>query len=55
MEKKYCQRCEKDKDPRGGRVCERNHFYCKTCVEKDGDWLFSRPLTKCKICGTKLR
>lgn len=55
MAKRSCANCGKDKDIEGGRICEKGHFICKTCVNKDSDFFFSRPKTKCPVCGTKLK
>ncbi len=55
MAHRNCAECGKDKELTGGKVCEKGHFICKHCVNKDSDFLFSRPKSKCPICSTRLK
>lgn len=54
MSKRSCASCGKEKELKGGRVCEKGHFVCRECVYKGSDFLFTHEKSKCPICKTKL-
>jgi hypothetical protein len=45
MAKRKCDKCQKEKDMEGGKICERGHFFCRGCQYE---------FTKCPVDRTKL-
>jgi len=55
MAKRTCAVCGKEKDVSGGKVCEKGHFVCYSCVHKsDAPWSTSGKST-CPLCKSKLK
>ncbi len=52
MPRRTCDSCGKDKDVHGGKVCEKGHFVCSSCVHYD---FLGSIRTTCPICKKKLR
>lgn len=53
MAERVCIVCNKKKNMEGGKICERGHFVCRSCVYTGG---FIRPdRTHCPTDKTKLR
>lgn len=53
MSKRNCAKCGKDKEVEGGRICEKGHFICKSCVWETAGFL-SDERKRCPLCKTKL-
>lgn len=49
-----CVKCGKSKDIKGGKVCEKGHFVCKTCVNESVGVFFGEAMKRCPICEKKL-
>ncbi len=52
MSKRICAKCGKEKDISGGKVCEKGHFICNSCVWDVG--FFSSERKFCPLCNKKL-
>jgi len=53
MPKRKCDACGKEKDVKGGKVCENGHFICSSCVNPGGFLVPKR--RACPLCGKPLR
>lgn len=52
MAKAVCCMCGKDKDMRGGKICEKGHF---VCVDHIHSWMPGPSRKKCPLDGTNLK
>jgi len=55
MSKRICAKCGKEKEIKGGKICENDHFICKDCSYETWGLIFSGYLEKCPVCGKKLK
>lgn len=56
MPKRTCAECGREKELKGGKVCERKgHFICQTCVYKGSNVLFTYEKHKCPVCESRLK
>lgn len=54
MSKRICSQCGKEKEIKGGKVCEKGHFICKDCVYEGSGIIFTYEKSKCPICNKNL-
>jgi len=53
MPKRICAKCGKEKEISGGKVCEKGHFICKSCVWETAGF-FSNERRICPLCSKRL-
>lgn len=54
MARRICAKCGKEKDVEGGRVCEKGHFICRSCVWEGSGLLFTFEKRTCPLCKKPL-
>jgi transposase-like protein len=54
MQKRICDACGKERELKGGKVCDNGHFICKECLWKSAG-LFGGPRKTCPLCDKPLR
>lgn len=54
MSKRICSCCGKEKEVAGGKVCEKGHFICYSCVHASDVLLSTSGKSSCPLCKTKL-
>ncbi len=54
MANRICAKCGKDRELKGGKVCEKGHFICKYCVYDGSGILFTHERKYCPLCDKKL-
>lgn len=52
MKKRICNKCGKEKESLGGKICENDHFVCKSCINHSSFW---SQLKHCPLCRKRLR
>lgn len=55
MSKRICVKCGKEKELKGGKICEKGHFVCKECTYESWGLIFSDTLKKCPVCEKPLK
>lgn len=53
MPKRTCAACGNEKDVSGGKICEKGHFICSSCINKNVG-IFSGAMKTCPLDETKL-
>jgi hypothetical protein len=53
MAERVCCKCNKKKDMKGGKICEKDHFVCKGCLYSGT--IFVSEMKYCPLDETKLR
>lgn len=52
MASKYCTKCGKDRDIKGGKFCPNDHFVCGDHVKTS---MMHIPVRDCPVCGKRLQ